>query len=302
MKKYILVTLLSVIIMPEILSQSKMRYSQFINSQISVNPAYAGARNAVSGIIMYRKQWEGIKGAPEISGFNIHAPISRYNLGLGAIVNYQTIGLHKFYNASAVFSYSLNFSSSTLNFGISGGIDSYEYDINDINVIDSDISFTDNLSYTSPNFGFGLYYFSNNYFVGLSAPKLLYTAEDYNKNRKSEFELSKIPVYLYGGYVFDVGGVKVKPSVLLESYTGSSMRYDAGVSFYFMSLYGIGAYYRSTEDIVGYFEIELLKGLVLSYSYDYSTKNIGSISDGSHEITLRYDITFKKRVRSMRYF
>ncbi len=299
-KRYIL--LCYFLINLSLLAQNRLKFSQFINSQTSINPAYAGARNTLSAILLHREQWTGINGSPRISSFNIHKPITEYNMGVGGSLNYETVGLRKSYNISAVFSYSLNFTNSTLNFGLSLGMDSYSYDNSIINKINSDKSFNNNLSYSAANFGFGLYYYTNDYFVGFSTPQILYTAENYNENNKSSIDLSKTPIYLYSGYVFDISFVKIKPSILIETYTSSDIRYDVGVTTYLPYDTGVGAFYRSNNDIILYAEIKLLESLTVSYSYDYSIGNIGSFGGGSHEIGLRYDLTIKKRVRSMRYF
>ena len=48
--------------------------SQYVLNPLSINPAYAGNREALNIALFYRRQWTGISGAPETLTFAADAP------------------------------------------------------------------------------------------------------------------------------------------------------------------------------------------------------------------------------------
>ena len=46
-------------------AQQDPKFSQFFISGLGYNPAYAGSRDAMSGVLFYRNQWVGIEGGPK---------------------------------------------------------------------------------------------------------------------------------------------------------------------------------------------------------------------------------------------
>lgn len=63
--------------------------SLYMFNGLTINPAYAGSHEVLSGIITYRKQWAGFDGAPDDKTFALHTPIS-FN---GKSDNFSALGL-----------------------------------------------------------------------------------------------------------------------------------------------------------------------------------------------------------------
>ena len=64
-------------------AQSDALYSQYMFNQFTVNPAYAGSRDALSTVLLYRNQWTGIDDAPKTVNFSLDieaSSISRISL------------------------------------------------------------------------------------------------------------------------------------------------------------------------------------------------------------------------------
>ncbi len=64
-------------------AQQDPMFSQYMNNILAVNPAYAGSKNLVSAQAMTRNQWVAFDGAPVTQTFSLHAPITKYRMGLG---------------------------------------------------------------------------------------------------------------------------------------------------------------------------------------------------------------------------
>ena len=64
-------------------AQQDAQYTQYMYNTLSINPAYAGSRDVLSVLGLYRNQWfNNIEGAPNTYTFSIHSPFGK-NVGLG---------------------------------------------------------------------------------------------------------------------------------------------------------------------------------------------------------------------------
>ena len=52
-------------------------------NQFTINPAYAGSRDALSSVLLYRSQWTGLEDAPKTVNVSAHSPFHRKNMALG---------------------------------------------------------------------------------------------------------------------------------------------------------------------------------------------------------------------------
>ena len=67
-------------------SQQDPQYTNYMYNTTVINPAYAGTREAISILGLYRAQWVGLEGAPVTSSVSIHSPLKESNFGLGLSV------------------------------------------------------------------------------------------------------------------------------------------------------------------------------------------------------------------------
>ena len=143
---------------------------------MSVNPAYAGSRGQLSITGLYRSQWVGLDGAPKTQTLNIQSPIRNSKLGYGVSIVNDEIGngvVQETY-FDAVVSYTIDVSAEgKLSFGLKAGGNLLNLDFNQLRNFDSEPVDSDNIENRfSPNVGVGLYYHSNAFYAGLSAPNL----------------------------------------------------------------------------------------------------------------------------------
>ena len=156
------------------------------------------------------------------------------------------------------------------------------------------------------NFGFGAYFYDENYFAGFSIPKFfnpIYNED--SETLKNTVEFQYLHSYWYGGYVFDWGDVKVKPTALIRTVVGAPLEFDISANVLLMESLWVGASYRSISDVVFLTEYVINDQFTVRYSFDYSLSSLNRYAKaGSHEIGIQFDFSFNKRpgMRSIRYF
>src|SRR5665811_2142530 len=161
--------------------------SQYVLNPLSINPAYAGNRGALNIAAFYRRQWAGITGAPETMTLAADAPFFDSKLGLGFIITNDKIGVTKETHFLTNYSYRINMDKGNLSFGLGAGFLTTNTAWSDLVVLDpGDENFlTNSRVFIVPDFSFGVYYTNQNYFGGISIPKLMQYQFDYNKNKYS---------------------------------------------------------------------------------------------------------------------
>ena len=178
----------------------------------------------------------------------------------------------------------------------------------------ADDAFAQNIeSSVLPNFGFGVYYYTQNFYVGASIPRILENYYDGGLNGGNTDGLARQKRH----YDFIMGAmlklgkkVKLKPSMLIKLLEGGPPELDISALFYLMNdKFWIGpalrTAWRSTDAVSTIVGVQVIDQLSIGYSFDYSISNTTfKYNSGSHEIMLRYDFIYnnKTRIKSPRYF
>jgi type IX secretion system PorP/SprF family membrane protein len=292
------------------LAQQLPQFTQYMFNTISINPAYAGSRETFSVVGLHRSQWVGLEGGPETQTLSIHSPLRNDKVGLGFSFINDKLGYENFSYLYADFSYTIQTGvNSELAFGIKGGFTHYNLDeelLNDPSVV-NDPFFNDVSNRWSPNVGAGLYWHSQRWYLGLSAPRILNT--DYNNGQQGTLDyvaLERISYYITGGYVFDLSETtKLKPSVLLKATNGAPLSFDISANFLFNETFWIGGGYRINQNaaaIGGIADFQVSKQLRIGYAYEYPISDLRPYTSGTHEVLLMFEVFKSKRIKSPRYF
>ncbi|WP_423149543.1 PorP/SprF family type IX secretion system membrane protein [Rubrolithibacter danxiaensis] len=292
-----------------VFAQQDPMYSQYMFNTLAVNPAYAGSRNVLSATALYRSQWVGMEGAPQTQTLSFDTSLPDKNVGLGVQVFNDKIGITKTTGAFASYAYRIRMETSTLAFGLQAGISNYRADYTSVPLNEStpDVAFSQNVNAFLPNFGAGVYFNSDKFYVGLSAPHIL----NNRLNNGSETIQTNglvarqyLHLFLMTGYVFDMGeNVKLKPSVLVKGVQGAPVQVDANANLWINDVISVGASYRHKSDMSAMFEMQVTPQIRLGYSYDRSITRLVNYNSGSHEIMLRYEFGFDdERILAPRYF
>ncbi|MFZ0595909.1 MAG: type IX secretion system membrane protein PorP/SprF [Flavobacterium sp.] len=285
-------------------AQQDSQFTQYMYNTITINPAYAGSRGALSVFGLYRTQWVGLDGAPETSTFSVNTPLSNSNLGLGVSLVNDKIGPTNENTLSADLSYTIPTSDTfKLSFGIKATANLFNLDVNKLSYEDQgDPQFQDLNNKITPNIGAGVYWHSDKAYLGLSVPNFIETNR-YNDNDTAIFK-DKINYYFMAGYVFDVSYyVKFKPAILTKMVEGAPLQVDVSGNFMFNDKFVLGLAYRWSASVSAMAGFQITDGLYIGYGYDHETTNLRRYNSGSHEIFLRFEFFNNyNRITSPRFF
>ncbi len=304
MKKLILIFVLFASITS--FAQQDALFSQYMFNKLTVNPGYAGSREVFSADMVYRYQWVGMPGAPKTLTLGMHAPLRNDHIGLGGYIYSDQIGPVVDQGALATYAYRVNLPKGKLSFGIQAGIKYYGVDWGMIVVEDPDFAFQgDQKNKVTPDANFGIYYYSNHAYVGVSSKQLL--QNEYGMvtvNGKKAY--SKLLRHFYGmaGLAIPISDkVIFRPSALVKYVKNAPWQLDLNASVLFNDLFWLGMTYRTDGDLVFLTEVNIGRNYRIGYSFDVNLKDMVQYNSGSHEIRLGVDLDLlKNRMYTPRYF
>ncbi len=291
-------------------AQQDAMFTQYMFNTTSVNPAYAGSRNILSATTIHRSQWVGFDGAPQTQTFFIDAPIFEENIGLGGSIINDRIGPVSATSINADFSYKIKITKkSKLAFGLKAGLNMIDINLNQLYVYDKTESiFNQSVDYRiMPNFGFGLYYFSEKYYAGFSVPKLLKNnfANSTLSNTITEAKQAK-HYFIIAGATFKINDdLKLKPTTFVKITPNAPIQVDITPMAIYQDKFWGGLMYRTGDGMGLLLGMNVTEQLGVGYSFDWSLGNKTAVYNaGSHELMLRYDFILKAKpkVMSPRHF
>ncbi|MEO6303271.1 MAG: type IX secretion system membrane protein PorP/SprF [Bacteroidia bacterium] len=276
-------------------AQHNSDYIQYMFNGLLLNPAYAGSREALDITGLYRNQWMGIVGSPVTSSFGAHTPLKNKHFNIGMTVVNDKFGLFNQTTANLIYAYRMRFLKGNLSFGVQGGVNYITSNWSKINTIQKDdpnFSSTSNDAKITPEAGFGTYYYSKNFYVGLSAPNV------FNET------LSKYRTVIGNtGILVNISeDFKIKPAILVKYIYSSPLSTNLSSTFYWKDFIGLGLGYTLNTSAMAFIDLKLNEQLRFGYGYDYALNRLNIYTSGSHEIMLRYLFKYKINPLSVRYF
>lgn len=288
-------------------AQQDPQFTQYMFNMLAINPAYAGSAERAEIKALSRHQWVGFEGAPNTQTLAFHTPAVNESLGLGGTILRDTHGPITQFTFMADIAYRIHMGDAKLAFGLKGGLNVLQGRFAELNPLEpNDQVFQTNVNTKlDPQFGFGMMYYSDRYFIGISTPKLLRTEFFETDSLMFISQPGQRPHYfLSGGYVFDLGLYhKFKPTFLVKAVQGAPVSFDLSANFLFYEKFWLGAMYRHDDAVGALAQYHITNDFTVGYSYDYPITLFRNYSGGSHEIMLGYAFGNKlKGVRSPRYF
>lgn len=306
MKKIYFTALAAMLCYMEASAQQDPHYTQYMYNMSVINPAYAGSKDALSGGLLYRKQWVEIEDAPSTGTFFLHSPVGK-NVGLGLSVINDKIGPVEETNVYADFSYTLNLGGEhRLAFGLKAGVTMHQVDFatifSSLPDINDGVFGASDPNETFLNLGTGIFYYTDKYYVALSVPNML--KAKYLDFDNTKYGGEELHYFLTGGYVFDLSPtLKFKPFAMVKSSFNAPTSFDVSTNFLFNERFEIGATYRLEDSFGGMVNFAITPSLKIGYAYDHIISDLNIDTQASHEVILLFDLNFSKKVsRSPRYF
>jgi type IX secretion system PorP/SprF family membrane protein len=313
-------------------AQQDAMFTKYMFNQLSYNPAYAGSYEFMSINAVYRNQWWGFEGGPQSQTLTVHTPIANNRIGLGLSLINDKIGPDvgtTTANLAYAYHIPIGKGGGKLSIALQGGITNYRANFNLLGIRElNDEAFTDMTpNKWLPNFGAGVYYYSKHFYVGASVPHVL------NNDLRSDAGTVKWAMQ-YRHYYFMAGGmvsispaIKFKPSLLIKNvglfgefknsdvlnFVSAPTEFDLDLSLLFYDMFWVGASTRgafetfnkkSSMDSADIWAAYYLKnGIRIGLSYDYNLTKIQKFAQGTFDVMLGYDFSYKeKNIVTPRYF
>ena len=278
----------------------------YIYDALSINPSFAGCHDALSATISYRNQWVGFKDAPKSNILSIHTPFDNDRIGLGLLVEKNSIGIYKETSFIGNYSYRIHLHDGKLALGLGFGAIVYNIAWNELEATDPDdvLLLTAPKAAVLPDFSLGAYYYAKKYFIGFSMPLFLgHELDESTGKYRISNNFSGSNFFLTGGYEVGLSSnVKLLPSMLLKYHPGNVIQVDCYAQFNLKDRIWVGAGYRNRNMLIGMLQCQLNYQLRMAYSFDYQFGSIGKYVNDSHEIVLSYVFRYARNVISPRNF
>lgn len=290
-------------------AQQDPMYTQYMFNTMSVNPAYAGSKEDFNLIFLNRRQWVGFEGAPITQTITVHGPINfkGQHMGIGLSYVHDKIGPLNTNNVFLDFAYRIKVhEGGYLSMGAKAGIEVRKNGLTTLDPVDmQDPAYVQDItSNITPNFGAGLFYFTDKYYLGVSTPKLS-KADLSDGNAALYEEQTERHYFIIGGYVWDLNqDFKFKPAFLTKLVKGAPASVDLTASMMYRNRLIGGVSYRFGDSFGAQVQARVFRRVWLGYAYDFTVSDLGSYNNGTHEIMINIDFGLPQGevIKSPRFF
>ncbi len=259
----------------EVKAQQEPQFTHYMFNTLVYNPGYAGSKEYLSAVAVYRDQWAavggkaGFAGRPLTQTFSIHSTINK-KVGLGFNLVNASAGARQTTYANGIYAYRINFGKGTLSVGLQGGIMNWRADWTKLDFQqpqELDNAFgTLTPSLWLPDFGAGLFFYTPHFYAGASMPHLanfpLRQVSAAERNEIRKWARVQRHFYLTTGGVIPLNGddLVFRPSFLLKSVglfnnffrqgnlvreIGAPASFDLDASLFFQKKLWLGLSFRS---------------------------------------------------------
>jgi type IX secretion system PorP/SprF family membrane protein len=303
------------------------QFSQFYANPLYTNPAFSGAANNIRITLIGRDQYTAINNNYQTVGTSIDAQVNKISGGLGAMATMDVAGDGKLTTTtfSGIYAYSVNLTKKiTMRAGIQASYYQRTYDFNKYRFGDQ---IDDQYGFVLPtnevrglqqigllNFSSGLLLYSNRLFGGVAIHNLTEPNQSFYSPDKSadEFKLPRRYTLHTGANIpvtqsrYEDQRVIISPNILYMQQRNFN---QLNLGFYVKKeALTAGMWFRQTSQNTDAFIF--LVGLKLpqfriGYSYDITVSGARTATQGSHEVSMAFEIkpvkkSSKKVVKAMR--
>lgn len=308
--------------------QQQPQYTQYIINNYIINPALSGIENYTDIKISHRLQWVGLQDAPVTTYLTISMPLGKKDdritatsfkmpgenprgknywqdytsaaphSGIGLkIINDKTGPLNTF-SAYASYAYHIGISPKT---SIAAG---FELGVRNISLnasalvfdpdnpisIDPAIGNSGEIKSFKPDMGAGIWVYSADYFIGLSAQQIIPQTIYFSGNTVKPLGSRLVPhLFASAGYRFQLTeDISALPSVMMKIVEPVPVQFDFNLKLQYQDFLWVGGSYRSGNGFAGMAGMNISNTFNISYAYDYTTSLLGTVTKGTHEIVLGF--------------
>ncbi|MES2430602.1 MAG: type IX secretion system membrane protein PorP/SprF [Bacteroidota bacterium] len=326
-KKIFTSILMLLFISMSLVAQQKPHYTQYILNNYILNPALSGIENYTDVKISHRHQWVGIQDAPVTTYFTIHGALGKQDYktnattlfevdgenplgkeywdgytasaphhGIGLQVINDKAGPFTNFSAMGTYAYHIGINAKTnLSAGIGIGISKLSLDPNKLfwgpdNPVDPSVYGSNEIGAARADLNAGLWLYSDKYFAGFAANQLMPHKIDFSDGTATLTKGKLVPhFFATAGYRFLLNeDVNMIPSIMVKKIAPLPVQVDLNAKVQFKNTFWLGGSYRSIYGFAAMAGMNVMNRFTLSYSYDYSTTAIHTVSNGTHEVLVGF--------------
>ncbi len=309
-------------------AQQRPYYTQYIMNNYIINPAVAGIETYWDVKASHRMQWVGVQDAPVTTYITMHGPLKKNDFGwetatsmrargenprgqaywqsyqsaephhgIGfTMLNDKTGPLNRF-AAFGTYSYHLGISPTTsIAAGVSAGISNMSLDASKLNfgstTVDPAVAGSGLINQIRPDISAGLWLYSKDYFLGVSAQQIVPQNVAFSNNTVY-VERGKLVPHLFfsAGYRMQLSqDVSLLPSTLIRYVSPLPLGFDLNAKFMYQDLLWVGGSYRYQDGFAGMVGLNVSHNINIGYSYDLQTSRLNTVSKGTHEILIGFQL------------
>ena len=279
---------------------------QYWLNGLAINPAYAGSQEALNVGLYARSQWIGFEGAPKNFTFTLHSAMRDKRVNLGLLLMNDKIGTRTETGFLFNYAYRIDLGTGKLSFGLAGGLTNLSTNISMLRYTDSGDGLILNPGVRAllPELSFGLYYYSERLFTGLSMPMFLkHPFNEVTGKYGIGFNPAAINYLAVAGYLFALSeNFELVPSILLRVNPANSPQLDINCNIIFREKLWLGTSVRTNKNMTFLLQYQANRQIRIAYSYGYELSELSSYQKGSHEVMLIYKFRYILDVISPKYF
>lgn len=309
MKKYFIALVVLLAASVQGMAQQQPLFTQYMYNGLAYNPAYAGSREAFSGLALFRRQWLNIEGSPLTYNFSAHTPLGNQKNAVGLNLQHDQLGIMRDLSATAAYAYRIQAKTYTISLGLQASINQFTANYSQVRLTSQQLGGPADAAFAGqdanlmlPNFGVGAYWYSNTYFLGLSVPQII--EHKPTASNGAVLVETKRHMYLAGAYVFPIDRTwQIKPGGLVRAVAGAPLQVDINGTLIYKNTLFMGLSVRNWEAVAPMVQVKLTPSLYAGYAFDFATTRLANYSHGTHEIFVGFDFNLTRPVViSPRYF
>jgi type IX secretion system PorP/SprF family membrane protein len=265
--------------------------SQINRNKVYLNPAYTGSYETTILSLMHRSSWLGFGGTSAGRMFQnaeLHAPLKKQSIAVGGLLRHVKEGGLNTNEVFFNYCHRIEFiEDNWLTLGIKFGaqFNSLDQNLKLQSQLD-DPAFSSFENKTLPNAGFGIAFYNQQYFAGISVPYLL------NSEMQADFSNYSF-ILTAGGNIELNSDISFMPLGVFVYNISLPITFQTQFNFSYRNKLMGGLGYRTSDALIFTLGYSLNKQISFNYSYDLGIGNVRSYSKGSHEIGLLYYIGYK---------
>jgi type IX secretion system PorP/SprF family membrane protein len=287
-------------------AQQDIALTHFSYNKMGFNPGATGIDEGLCFSTVMRNQWDKVNGAPNSVAFNgeMHLPSFdiNHNAGVGLNVTHDAIGFNRQTNLSLSYSHHFEIGPGKLGVGISLGMVNFGLSptwVPPQTLADAVLPVASSTAGFDANLG--LFYKAPDWYAGISATHIpgsalgVKTGSGGTPAASTTYDMAQ-HFFAMGGYTFkNVAGGNIDVQGLMQT---ELTHYSFNINARYIwrdFLYG-GLAFRTADAISPMLGVKFVKGQNLrgtwtgwaGYSYDANIGTISKISNGTHEIALKF--------------